>query len=64
MSVRLSASDWAEGGLSEEDLVTFARALREAGADLIDVSTGQTVAWQKPVYGRMYQTPFSDLLRN
>ncbi|WP_129645014.1 bifunctional salicylyl-CoA 5-hydroxylase/oxidoreductase [Peristeroidobacter agariperforans] len=64
MSVRVSASDWAEGGLSEADLVTFARALREAGADLIDVSTGQTVPWQKPVYGRMYQTPFSDLLRN
>ena len=64
MSVRISASDWAEGGLSEEDLIAFARALRAAGADLIDVSTGQTVAWQKPVYGRMYQTPFSDLLRN
>ena len=64
MSIRISASDWAEGGLSEQDLVTFARALREAGADLIDVSTGQTVPWQKPVYGRMYQTPFSDLLRN
>lgn len=64
MSVRVSASDWAEGGLSEADLVTFARALRDAGADLIDVSTGQTVPWQQPVYGRMYQTPFSDLLRN
>ncbi|MET0534184.1 MAG: bifunctional salicylyl-CoA 5-hydroxylase/oxidoreductase [Steroidobacter sp.] len=64
MSVRVSASDWAAGGLREEDLVTFARALRAAGADLIDVSTGQTVPWQKPVYGRMYQTPFSDLLRN
>lgn len=64
MSVRISACDWAEGGISEDDLVTFARALREAGADLIDVSTGQTVPWQKPVYGRMYQTPFSDLLRN
>jgi anthraniloyl-CoA monooxygenase len=64
MSVRVSASDWAAGGLSEEDLVTFARALREAGADLIDVSSGQTVPWQKPVYGRMYQTPFSDMLRN
>ena len=64
MSVRVSASDWAEGGLSEADLVTFAHALRKAGADLIDVSTGQTVPWQKPVYGRMYQTPFSDLLRN
>lgn len=64
MSVRISACDWADGGLTEEDSVTFARALREAGADLIDVSTGQTVPWQKPVYGRMYQTPFSDLLRN
>lgn len=64
MSVRVSASDWAAGGISEGDLVTFARALREAGADLIDVSSGQTVPWQKPVYGRMYQTPFSDLLRN
>lgn len=64
MSVRISANDWAAGGLSEQDLVTFARALREAGADLIDVSTGQTVPWQKPVYGRMYQTPFSDMVRN
>jgi anthraniloyl-CoA monooxygenase len=64
MSVRISASDWAAGGLSEEELVTFARALRDAGADLIDVSTGQTVPWQKPVYGRMYQTPFSDMVRN
>lgn len=64
MSVRVSACDWAAGGLSEDDLVTFARALREAGADLIDVSSGQTVPWQKPVYGRMYQTPFSDMLRN
>jgi anthraniloyl-CoA monooxygenase len=64
MSVRISASDWAEGGLSEDDLVALAGAFRDAGADLIDVSTGQTVPWQKPVYGRMYQTPFSDLLRN
>jgi anthraniloyl-CoA monooxygenase len=64
MSVRISASDWAAGGLSEADLVAFARALRDAGADLIDVSSGQTVPWQKPVYGRMYQTPFSDMVRN
>lgn len=64
MSVRISASDWAAGGLSEADLVAFARSLRDAGADLIDVSTGQTVPWQKPVYGRMYQTPFSDMVRN
>jgi anthraniloyl-CoA monooxygenase len=64
LSVRLSATDWADGGLSEEDLVEIARALTEAGADVLDVSTGQTVPWQRPVYGRMWQTPFSDLVRN
>ena len=64
LSVRISAHDWAPGGLSETDLIVLARALRKSGADLLDVSTGQTVAWQKPVYGRMYQTPYSDLLRN
>lgn len=64
LSVRISASDWAPGGLSEADLIAMARALKDAGADLLDVSTGQTVPWQKPVYGRMWQTPYSDLLRN
>ncbi len=64
MSVRISASDWAPGGLSGEDLVALARMLKEAGCDLIDVSTGQTVAQQNPVYGRMYQAPFSDWVRN
>jgi anthraniloyl-CoA monooxygenase len=64
LSVRLSATDWAEGGLSEADLLAIARAFKEAGTDLIDVSTGQTVPWQKPVYGRMWQTPFADALRN
>jgi len=64
ISVRLSASDWADGGLSEADLLAIAQAFKDAGADALDVSTGQTVPWQKPVYGRMYQTPFSDLLRN
>ena len=64
LSVRISASDWARDGLSEADLLGVARALRDAGADVIDVSSGQTVPWQKPVYGRMYQTPFSDLIRN
>jgi anthraniloyl-CoA monooxygenase len=64
LSVRISASDWARDGLSEQDLVGVARALHAAGADIIDVSSGQTVPWQKPVYGRMYQTPFSDLIRN
>jgi anthraniloyl-CoA monooxygenase len=64
LSVRISACDWAEGGLNEEDLLEIARAFKAAGVDLIDVSTGQTVAGQKPVYGRMYQTPFADRIRN
>jgi anthraniloyl-CoA monooxygenase len=64
MSVRLSATDWAPGGLSGEDLIAVARLLKQAGCDMIDVSTGQTVPQQKPVYGRMYQAPFSDWVRN
>ena len=64
ISVRLSASDWAPGGLSEEELVETAQAFKDAGVDSIDISSGQTVADQSPVYGRMYQTPFSDLVRN
>ena len=64
MSVRISATDWAPGGLSEEDLLALARAFKDAGADLIDVSTGQVVPNQKPIYGRMYQTPYADKIRN
>jgi len=64
LSVRLSATDWADQGLSESDLLEIARAFAAAGADVIDVSSGQTVPWQQPVYGRMWQTPFSDLIRN
>ena len=64
MSVRISATDWAPGGLTGEDLIALARLLKQAGCDLIDVSTGQTVPRQKPVYGRMYQAPFSDWVRN
>jgi anthraniloyl-CoA monooxygenase len=64
LGVRLSATDWAEGGVSAADLLAIARAFKEAGTDLIDVSTGQTVPWQKPVYGRMWQTPFADAVRN
>lgn len=64
LSVRISATDWAEGGLSETDVLTIARTFRDSGMDLIDVSTGQTVPGQKPVYGRMWQTPFADLIRN
>jgi anthraniloyl-CoA monooxygenase len=64
MSVRLSASDWREGGLSEADLIVIARAFKEAGCDLISLSSGQTVPDQAPVYGRMYQVPFSETVRN
>jgi anthraniloyl-CoA monooxygenase len=64
LSVRISATDWAEGGLSDEDLLTLARAFKCAGVDLVDVSSGQTVSLQKPAYGRMWQTPFSDKVRN
>ena len=64
LSVRISATDWAEGGLSEDDVLVIARAFSKAGLDMIDVSTGQTVPHQKPVYGRMWQTPFADRIRN
>ncbi len=64
LSVRLSSCDWAQGGLTERELIEIARALKAGGADLLDLSSGQTVPWQKPVYGRMWQTPFSDLVRN
>ena len=63
LSVRISATDWAEGGLSEEELCLWVAALRDTAVDIIDVSTGQTVPEQSPVYGRMWQTPFSDLVR-
>jgi anthraniloyl-CoA monooxygenase len=64
MSVRISATDWAEGGVTGDDAVEIARAFAEAGVDLVDVSTGQTVREARPVYGRMFQTPFSDQIRN
>ncbi len=64
MSVRISATDWASGGLSGEDLMALTRMLKDAGCDMIDCSTGQTVPHQKPVYGRMYQAPYSDWVRN
>ncbi len=64
MSVRISATDWLEGGITGEDSVRIAKAFKKAGADLIDVSTGQTSRQAKPAYGRMYQTPFSDRIRN
>jgi anthraniloyl-CoA monooxygenase len=64
LSARISACDWAQGGLSEKDLLVIAGALKQAGADVLDVSTGQTVADQQPLYGRMWQTPFADKVRN
>jgi anthraniloyl-CoA monooxygenase len=65
MSVRISATDWAgEDGITPEDAVAIGEAFAREGADLIDVSAGQTWAEQQPVYGRMFQTPFSDQIRN
>jgi anthraniloyl-CoA monooxygenase len=64
ISVRISATDWVEGGVTGEDSVAIARAFLDAGADIIHVSTGQVSPEQKPVYGRMWQTPFSDRIRN
>jgi anthraniloyl-CoA monooxygenase len=64
ISVRISATDWVEGGISGDDAVEIARAFKSSGADLIDVSTGQTSPDAKPVYGRMFQTPYADKIRN
>ncbi len=64
MSVRISATDWFAGGITGDDAVEIARAFKAAGADLIDVSTGQTHPDASPVYGRMFQTPYADKIRN
>ncbi|MER6710627.1 bifunctional salicylyl-CoA 5-hydroxylase/oxidoreductase [Streptomyces sp. NPDC000877] len=64
MTVRVSATDWAEGGTTAEEAVEIARAFAAHGADAIDVSTGQVVADERPEYGRSYQTPFADRIRN
>ncbi len=64
MSVRISAHDWAPGGNTPDDAIIVAQLFKDAGADMIDVSSGQTTRQAKPVYGRMYQTPFSDRIRN
>jgi anthraniloyl-CoA monooxygenase len=63
MSVRISAHDWAEGGNTADDAVEIARLFREAGADMIDVSAGQVVYDERPVFGRMWMTPFADRIR-
>ena len=62
--MRISAHDWVEGGITPDDAVEIARHFKAAGADMIDCSSGQVSASQKPVYGRMYQTPFADRIRN
>jgi anthraniloyl-CoA monooxygenase len=64
MSVRISATDWVEDGVTGADSVEIAKAFAGAGADIIDVSAGQTSTRAKPIYGRMFQTPFSDRIRN
>jgi anthraniloyl-CoA monooxygenase len=64
MSVRISAVDWAPGGMEPDDAVEVARLLKAHGCDVVDVSAGQTVADQRPVYGRLFQTPFADRIRH
>jgi anthraniloyl-CoA monooxygenase len=64
LSVRISATDWAPGGVEPHDSVDVARLAVAAGADIVDVSAGQTVPEGKPVYGRQFQTPFSDRIRH
>jgi len=64
MSIRISASDWHAGGIGEDDVLATVRAFADAGCDLVSTSSGQTVPEQKPVYGRMYQVPFAEAVRN
>ncbi|BDT59788.1 bifunctional hydroxylase/oxidoreductase [Massilia varians] len=64
ISVRLSAHDWVDGGITPDDAVAIARLFKELGADMIDCSSGQVSKEEKPVYGRMYQAPFADRIRN
>ena len=64
MSVRISAVDWAPGGMEPEDAVEVARMLKSHGCDIVDVSAGQTIPDQRPAYGRLFQTPFADRIRH
>ncbi|WP_426567131.1 bifunctional salicylyl-CoA 5-hydroxylase/oxidoreductase [Angustibacter sp. McL0619] len=64
VTVRISATDWVDGGTDVEDAVLVAQAFAEAGADAVDVSTGQVTATERPAFGRSYQTPFADAVRN
>jgi anthraniloyl-CoA monooxygenase len=64
ISVRISATDWAPGGVTAEEGMRVAAMFKAHGADIIDVSAGMTSRWANPVYGRMFQTPFSEMVRN
>ena len=64
VSVRISATDWVDDGLTEEDMLTAARMLKKAGVDIVNVSTGQVTKDEDPIYGRMFQAPFADQIRN
>ena len=64
LSVRISATDWVPGGITGDDAVEIARVLKAHGCDVVNVSAGQTTTEAKPIYGRMFQTPFSDQVRN
>ncbi|WP_295751008.1 bifunctional salicylyl-CoA 5-hydroxylase/oxidoreductase [Undibacterium sp.] len=64
ISVRISAHDWVAGGITPDDAVQIARLFKDAGADMIDCSSGQVSKQEQPVYGRMFQTPFADRIRN
>ena len=64
ISVRISATDWVPEGLTDADAVAIAQAFKDHGVDIIDVSTGETTSTERPVYGRSYQTPHSDRIRN
>ena len=64
ISVRLSCHDWTEGGNTPADAAIYAKMFKDAGADLVDCSSGQVSKEEKPVYGRLFQTPFADKLRN
>jgi anthraniloyl-CoA monooxygenase len=64
MSVRISATDWVDDGVTGEEAVAIGRAFADAGADILHVSTGQTTPEAKPVFGRLWQTPYSDRIRN
>ncbi|MEQ4732768.1 MULTISPECIES: bifunctional salicylyl-CoA 5-hydroxylase/oxidoreductase [Providencia] len=64
LSVRISSTDWVDGGTTVDDAVEIGRAMKQAGADMIDCSSGEVSPQQQPVYGRMYQTPMADRIRN